>query len=297
MTRLAERSSGPDGALGPLRGSRLARRLTVPLPPLSCSGFRPEAACLCGPSVSTENNARAASDRLLLAPAWAGGTRGNRWLRSLRDHGWVTRSWHLRSSSPSRGAIDAHSSGPPRGPSPHADDPAARPTRDARASDARASRPTSTSLRSGAVSALACVPRRPRSRTRRCARSRACASPTATRSGPTSRGVGHNLQEHSRGARARRPREGPAGRPLPHRARHARHAGRRRIGDRAARGTARSARSNGFRFAAGGARATPTGRRFFEERGRECPGDEKSPRAGIRPIRSTATARSATSRT
>ena len=45
-------------------------------------------------------------------------------------------------------------------------------------------------------------------------------------------------------ARPRRPREGSAGRPLPHRARHARHDGRRRTATRAARSTAPSDRSN-----------------------------------------------------
>ena len=39
-------------------------------------------------------------------------------------------------------------------------------------------------------------------------------------------GEGHNLQEHSVVLRARRPRQGPAGRALPHRARLARPAGR-----------------------------------------------------------------------
>ena len=57
-------------------------------------------------------------------------------------------------------------------------------------------------------------------------------------------GEGHNLQEHSRGADPRRSRQGPAGRALPHGARHARRGRREPSAARAARSTAPSARRN-----------------------------------------------------
>ena len=81
--------------------------------------------------------------------------------------------------------------------------------------------------RSAAACASASSPRRRRSRTRRCARSRACGSPTA-RGDRLHPGRRSQAAGALRGARARRPREGSAGRPLPHRARHARLDRRRR---------------------------------------------------------------------
>ena len=56
-------------------------------------------------------------------------------------------------------------------------------------------------------------------------------------------GEGHNLQEHSRGADPRRPRQGPAGCALPHRARFARRRRRCQAHARRAPSTAPSVRS------------------------------------------------------
>ena len=56
-------------------------------------------------------------------------------------------------------------------------------------------------------------------------------------------GEGHNLQEHSRRADPRRPREGPSGRALSHHPRRARHAGRQGPQASAVRSTAPSVRS------------------------------------------------------
>ena len=91
------------------------------------------------------------------------------------------------------------------------------------------------------------------------------------------------------GARPRRPREGPARRPLPHRARHARHDGRRRTATRAARSTAPSGPSNGPTVGRPGDRV----RAAAASETSEMPRRREVPAQASCPIRSTATGWSA----
>ena len=67
------------------------------------------------------------------------------------------------------------------------------------------------------------TPKKPNSALRKVARVRLTNGMEVTSYIP---GEGHNLQEHSVVPDPRRPRQGPAGRSLSHRSRHARHRGR-----------------------------------------------------------------------